>query len=130
MKENSESVQDMVCGQSKERERRKEKKKRKRRKKGRVDDNKSYKNVQLQQQARQLAQDFREEKQKFEDAHRTEKLAYEDKIMRMKNNEELMRSKMQDHIESNYQDLIRKHQTEVWIFEPAFSLVVFCLPRG
>jgi hypothetical protein len=79
--------------------------------------------MQLQQQARKLAQEFHDEKQKMEDAHRSEKLALEDKIMRMKNNEELMRSKMKDHIESNYQDLIRKHQTEVSSVIPASSLL-------
>lgn len=72
--------------------------------------------VKLQQQARKLAHDFQIERQKLEDAHRSEKNALDDKILRMKNNEEVMRGKMKDHIESNYQDLIRKHQSEVFIY--------------
>lgn len=67
----------------------------------------------MQQQARKLSHDFQLERQKLEDVHRSEKNALEDKLVRMKNNEEVMRNKMKDHIESNYQDLIRKHQTEV-----------------
>ena len=61
------------------------------------------------------------EKQRVEDNHRSERLSLEDKLARMKNNEEVLQNKMKEHIESNYQDLIRKHQTEV-LSSPPLSL--------